>query len=158
MNSGSRRSGWTSAVGSVRRPSSGRTATGRDAPIADLAPGSRAISEFDPNGPLRCVRTSAFRDPMQTGPSRRCRAARPAPLFAARGKLLRQVAAPLGRNQGQGAAAIGHQEAPRQALRPGDHPRVQQILDAGRRLESSLANRMLSGPLSPLLWDWHCRV
>ena len=42
----------------------------------------------------------------------------------------------LGRDQDQGAAAIGHQTALQQAERVGDHPRIEHIVDRDRRLES----------------------
>jgi len=41
----------------------------------------------------------------------------------------------LGRDQDQGAAAIGHQPALQQAERIGDHPRVQHIIDSDRSLK-----------------------
>ena len=68
-------------------------------------------------------------------------------------RLLREVLGPLGAGQDDGAAAVGDQAAHQHAERPGDHRRVQHVVDGDRVLEAGA--RVLAPPIragSPRPW------
>jgi hypothetical protein len=61
-------------------------------------------------------------------------------------RLLREVAAALGRDPDHCAAAVGHQAALQQPERAGDHPQIEHVVDGDRRFERGV--RVLRRPFA----------